>query len=272
MSNKTTRKWKYEEIIKLIEAYESGLSLQAVATKMKRSEPIVKEKLYELRSAGLIMQGKKIYSEDWSMVEDQYLMQNLGNLTATQLAGGLGRSVASIKKRITHLDSLRSTRSKNAYKRRRDNKIKQEYDLPQLQNIGYTRTGMRPHLGVSVRSSWEANFLNYLNSKNIAWNYEPKVFYFKDVVRGAKSYLPDVYLPPPVDKWIEIKGRLLSASKTKTRRFKQHYPNEFAKLEVVVKKGSEADKFYTRMGVPIYMYYDELEKNYSNIPHWEGKL
>lgn len=271
MSRKTANLWKYEQITELIKLYESGLSIQAVSNRLGRTEPIVKAKLYELRSQGLIIQGKKIYAEDWSIVEDQFLMQNLGHLTATQLAGALGRSVASIKKRIRHLDTIRSAKSKAAYRRRRDKTLRTEFENAPLTLTGYTRTGFRPGLGISVRSSWENNFLAYLNHKGIKWEYEPKLFVFPDVVRGSKSYLPDVYLPAPEDKWIEVKGRLLSVSKTKTKRFKLHYPEEFSKLEVVVKKGTEAHKFYMNMGVPIYMFYDDLEKNYSNIPNWEGK-
>jgi hypothetical protein len=66
----------------------------------------------------------------------------------------------------------------------------------------------------------------------IKWEFEPKTFYFEDIKRGCVSYTPDFYLPEE-DKWVEVKGWMDSKSKTKIKRFKKYFPEEFEKLEIV---------------------------------------
>lgn len=270
MSRNRSKIWTLPEVQKLIDGYETGQTYSNLAKLLNRSEDSLKLKLYSLRSAGQIIQHKKIYPDDWSIVEDEFLMQNLGHMSTPQLAAALNRTSAAIKKRISQLDRINTKAKRASWRKRRNVAIAREYSgqLPAV--VGRSRIGPRPHLGVTVRSSWENNFLVYLNHKKIKWEYEPRVFVFEDYLRGARSYLPDVYLPEE-DKWIEVKGRLQSISKTKTRKFKKFYPEEFAKLEVVVQKNSDAHKFYVSMGVPVYAFYDVLEKRHHNLPNWEGK-
>lgn len=129
--------------------------------------------------------------------------------------------------------------------------------------------GYREDLGVSVRSGWEANCLRWLDYEEIPWEYEPTRFQFENAPRGAKSYLPDVYLPT-TDQWVEIKGRLMTSDKTRIKRFKKYYPNEFAKLVAI--PGSEKDEaaqFFKSMDIPCTAYYRELDKEFKDIvPHW----
>ena len=132
-----------------------------------------------------------------------------------------------------------------------------------------SRQGHRKHLGISVRSSWEANFLTILNHQKIAWDYEPKMFIFHSIERGTRGYLPDVYLPEE-DMWIEIKGRIRPKDKTKLRRFKKYYPEEFSKFKCIVKNSKvESAVFFESIGVPVYAYYEDLQKSYDNLKNWE---
>ncbi len=262
MSRKNQTKWTIDEIRLLVDLYEGGLSVHMIATKLARSETAVKTELYELRRRSMVRQSKKIYADDWSEVEDDFLRKNLGRMSNTALSVSLGRSIPAVQKRASELSNESTNRS---LKIKRSKFINSEY----ISSKAPSTTGFKPAFGVSVRSRWENNVLAYLNHKNIKWEYEPHLFVFEGVTRGAKAYLPDIYLPAPQDKWIEVKGRLHSVSKTKTKRFKQFYPEEFAKLEVVVEKNSEADKFYRSIGVPIFMYYNDLKKKFSNIPNWE---
>ena len=90
----------------------------------------------------------------------------------------------------------------------------------------------RPDLeNIYNRSSWEANYERYLNFLDIGWEYEKQAFEFP-IKRGTRFYTPDYWLGGE-EKWVEVKGRLDSKSKTKLRRFKKYFPDEFAKLFVV---------------------------------------
>lgn len=102
------------------------------------------------------------------------------------------------------------------------------------------------------RSSWEANIARCLNYMNIEWIFEPREFIFSNEKRGSISYTPDFYLPE-LDKWIEVKGWMDSKSKNKLTRFKEYFPEEFEKLEII---GSDE--------------YNGIKKNAHLIPNWEA--
>lgn len=133
---------------------------------------------------------------------------------------------------------------------------------------GHVKSGLRADLDVNVRSGWEASVLRWLNYQNIEWEFEPLRFQFPET-RGAKSYLPDIWLPKK-KQYIEVKGRLMSSDKTRIRRFKKHYPEEFAMLVAI--PGSEKDEstvFFKSMDIPIMAYFRELNKEFKDvIPHW----
>lgn len=270
MSKKKPQQWSYQEVKALVDGYEKGQTFTNLAKAIGRSEDGIRLKLYELRSIGQAIQQRKLYPDDWSAVEDEFLMQNLSHLSPTQLSGALNRTVAAIKKRSKQLDLIKTPAKRKAYKKRRDTTLAKQFSNQLPEVMGMSRIGHRPHLGITVRSSWENNVLVWLNHRKIKWEYEPTLFTFENVLRGARSYLPDIYLPKQ-DIYIEVKGRLLSVSKTKTRRFKQYYPDEFAKLQVIVQRNSEAHKFYQQMNIPVYAYYDELVKKFSHLKNWEGK-
>jgi hypothetical protein len=99
-----------------------------------------------------------------------------------------------------------------------------------------TKSGKRKDIGnIYFRSAWEANIARYYNYLNIKWEFEPKRFVFDTIKRGSVSYLPDFYLPEK-DKWIEVKGWMDAASKTKIKRFKKYYPEEYKKFELIGQK------------------------------------
>jgi len=88
------------------------------------------------------------------------------------------------------------------------------------------------------RSRWEANYARYLESlklkgKILDWEHEPKTFWFLDILRGSRSYLPDfkVINLDGTHYWVEVKGWMDTRSKTKLKRFAKYYPDE--KMEVV---------------------------------------
>ena len=68
------------------------------------------------------------------------------------------------------------------------------------QKQGRGKSGIRPDLGVFLRSTWEANYARILNFQGIKWEYEAKRF---DTPYG--TYCPDFYLVD-YDSYIEVKG------------------------------------------------------------------
>jgi len=83
------------------------------------------------------------------------------------------------------------------------------------------------------RSVWEANYarvLEFLKSKGEIedWLHEPKTFWFEDIKRGVRSYLPDfkVMMPDGSHYWVEVKGWMDPKSLTKIKRFRKYYPEE----------------------------------------------
>lgn len=90
--------------------------------------------------------------------------------------------------------------------------------------ISKSHKGIKPswyriiYNGIKMRSSWEVKYAQYLDSKNIKWEYEKKTF---DL--GNTTYTPDFYLPE-TNEYIEIKGWWRPKSKEKFETFKNRYP------------------------------------------------
>lgn len=102
-------------------------------------------------------------------------------------------------------------------------------------STSYSRAkrGRRDDLGeIFFRSSWEANYARYLNLlKKMgvvdSWEYEPETFWFGNIRRGVRSYLPDFrvkYTDRSAPIYVEIKGWMDDKSKTKLARMKKYHP------------------------------------------------
>lgn len=123
---------------------------------------------------------------------------------------------------------------------------------------GYSngRMGIREDIkNCYFRSSWEANYARYLNTKQdiLKWEYEPERFIFNDISKGTRSYLPDfrVYFKNGTIEYHEVKGYWTSKGKTAVKRFKKYYPQHV----LIIIDGKEYNK--------IRREYGEL------IPNWE---
>jgi len=82
------------------------------------------------------------------------------------------------------------------------------------------------------RSHWEANYARYLSflvkQKQIKkWEFEPDTFWFSQIKRGVRSYLPDfkIFNNDGAIEYHEIKGYMDSKSKTKIKRMGKYYPD-----------------------------------------------
>lgn len=83
------------------------------------------------------------------------------------------------------------------------------------------------------RSQLEKECAEFLENQKlhddiIGWKYEPKLFYFNSISRGAKTYRPDFFVMRTVYDffWVECKGWMDPKSATKLKRFKKYYPKE----------------------------------------------
>lgn len=140
------------------------------------------------------------------------------------------------------------------------------------------RGGYRKDLDLYVRSKMEANILRYYKFIKVKYVYEPREFEFLKIKRGSRFYKPDIYLPEQ-DKLIEIKGWFTASDKTKLRRLKKYYPEEFTKLKFIIpdkysrsKANGEMIKFLCddlEINFNDIMSYKEIEKYNKLIPGWE---
>ena len=108
--------------------------------------------------------------------------------------------------------------------------------MSRLKNMNFPKSnakgGKRADIGIFVRSAWEANYARYLNwlvaHRQIkSWEYEPDVFYFENIKRGTRSYLPDFKVEnnDGTIEYHEVKVWMDAVSKTKLKRMKKYYPD-----------------------------------------------
>lgn len=73
-------------------------------------------------------------------------------------------------------------------------------------------------LQMAFRSTWEIELAEMMTDLGIAFEYEPKRFYFRE---HHESYLPDFYLPE-YNCWIEVKGWMDRRSLKRCTLFKKY--------------------------------------------------
>ncbi len=191
----------------------------------------------------------------WSPVEVEFLRANWTSLDIGQLSIQLDRKPVTIRNYAKKLGLQPGVEPPHELKRPEKNRAK---------------SGKREDLGIAVRSPWEANVLRVLTDLGVKWKYEPRTFYFKGEKRGATSYTPDIYLTE-LDLYLEVKGHLDSKGRSKVRKFKKYYPEEFAKLRAVPGTNrSQAAQWFAEFGVPAWAYYNVLRYDWAlKIPTWE---
>lgn len=151
---------------------------------------------------------------------------------------------------------------------------------------GFARTkkGPAPDLGTigqqNFRSGWERNFARWLTIKKAKWTFERVSFTFQISPSSGKPYKrkPWVYIPDfhdtDSDILYEVKGYLRSEDRSKIKRLKANYPEDFKKLKAVCSKNNKkAISFYRAQGVPVF-FIEDCKSEYqklSKVDHWEGK-
>lgn len=74
---------------------------------------------------------------------------------------------------------------------------------------------------VSMRSSWEVCYAEYLTKNQIAWKYEPETF----LLESGAAYTPDFYLME-TNEYVEVKGWLTEQHKARIEAFRTQYPDK----------------------------------------------
>lgn len=191
----------------------------------------------------------------WSPVEVEFLKANWLTLDENQLSIELDRKPTTIKNYAKKLGLQPGVEPPRDLKRAEKARAK---------------SGRRDDLGIAVRSPWEANILRWLSHVGERWVYEPRTFYFEGERRGATSYTPDIYLPDK-DLYLEVKGHLDSKGRSKLKKFKKHYPGEFAKLRAVPGTNrSQAAKWFAEFGIPAYAFYNVVRYDFAtSLENWE---
>lgn len=118
-----------------------------------------------------------------------------------------------------------------------DRSVKMQADGLLRQGYSRGRMGRRADLGGQFfRSAWEANYARYLNFLKSRgqikdWQYEPDTFWFHEIKRGTRSYLPDFkVLEDGRHYYVEVKGWMDQKSRTKLDRMAKYYPAEEVRL------------------------------------------
>lgn len=201
----------------------------------------------------------------WSIAEEDYLRRNK-NLPASQLTIALEKSTSAIKRKLIELEDGTPTKE---VKTRQVSKIGRRSDCNNL----------------FFRSTYEANLFRYLRytDPKLIIEYEPTTFSFAPfgIMKGTVSYTPDFKISRRDEndvsegyKLIEVKGFLRRQDKTKLKRFKKFYPEEFGRLIAVVSgKNSKTYTFFAQdlgMADEKIWIYGDLRKQFKNvIPGWE---
>lgn len=144
------------------------------------------------------------------------------------------------------------------------------------QRFANVKKGKRPDLGEdSFRSASEANFARILKHIGVEYKFEHRTFFFHDYKVRPFQYTPDFEITSagssewPLGAWIEVKGYMDSASRNKLKRFKKCYPEEAAKMIVVVHKNKKAIEFCKENEYK-YIVFEDLTSIYKDVlPDWE---
>lgn len=121
------------------------------------------------------------------------------------------------------------------------------------------------------RSGWERNFARWLCIKGIAWSFEEFDYPMKINPSTGKwyrnkpwGYLPDFLETKTGTIW-EVKGYFRSKDRSKIRRWKKHYPEDFKRLKVCLSKTNKvAQRFYGAMNIPM-IFIEDVKVEYGRL-------
>jgi len=101
------------------------------------------------------------------------------------------------------------------------------------------------------RSWWEVDYACYLeilrkHNRIKDWEYEPQTFWFENIKRGTRSYLPDFRITE-IDGsqyFVEVKGYMDKKSLTKLKRMNKYYPE----VKILMVKKEQIEEIRMKFG------------------------
>lgn len=90
------------------------------------------------------------------------------------------------------------------------------------QTLNSHRVNPITYKGIKYRSSWEVDFVKFLESYHLSWEYEPKTFKLTSLL----AYTPDFYIKE-FDCWVEVKGKETEKNKEQYMLFKEKISDRF---------------------------------------------
>lgn len=208
---------------------------RAAQSKVGKKRPLHGEMMREMWASGMIMrefteEHRKAQSErfkEWYKHNDHPRGFKGGKHTL-EAKEKMRKALAEYQESITPEQRAEITLKQLKTKEKRGNLYKPRQKTTWKQGwreIG----GFRKY----YRSRWEANYaryLQYLLEKGDIqkWEHEPKTFWFENIKRGTRSYLPDFLVTENSGdaNYHEVKGWMDAKSKTKLKRFAKYYPEE----------------------------------------------
>ncbi len=267
---KRLKEWTNEEISILKDAYQSDLvkaiDLNSIAKKLGRNRMAVALKANDL---GLCQRSGRTKYPDYAHLEPKKRHAARTKKTSSKeelsklQSENAKRSIAQNGHPRGMLGKTHSEENKQAQGQRASalwtsmtdkqkseligkglkTKLKKYGTLAPERNGTTWKSGWREIGGFKkyYRSRWEANYARFLEWSRQQghikeWLHEPDTFWFHNILRGTRSYLPDfkVTSNDGTIAYHEVKGWMDPASKTKLKRMKKYYPE--VRIELIDSK------------------------------------
>jgi hypothetical protein len=246
-----------EEIEKIKAFYQRGFesgdgSLDALAKEMGRIKHSICRKARALGLTNIKRVNSENKTKEQSRTTKRWMQEN------EHPKGMKGKNHSEETKKVI---SERSTESQSSFSEEKRESITTKMLKTRLKKYGSLAPAPLTSPKVSwkqswrtiggkrkyFRSSWEANYARWLEWQKVKgeildWEHEPKTFWFEEIKRGTRSYLPDfkVIKLDGSHEWHEVKGWMDQKSITKIKRFRKYYPEE--KLEIFDSKWFKRNK------------------------------
>jgi transcription elongation factor Elf1 len=125
------------------------------------------------------------------------------------------------KEKVTN--SLRTVWNSKEYRSNLSESLKKRWQSHPLPDCASRKYAIQTPAGkITVKSSYEKNFITLLNAYGYTWEYETKAFVLKSL--DDRVLVPDFYVKD-LDLIVEIKGYFWHDAKEKWEAFDQEYPD-----------------------------------------------
>jgi hypothetical protein len=240
----SNRNWTLEEIAELKSAYENPVAtdFSKLETRIRKSYNAIVAKAGELGISNIsgghlrrrkirVLPKPKKTQQELSKEKSDFMVEwharNAHPLAGKPVPESVRNkiSVANLGRKVPPERTLRQLKTTVE----RYGRIAPQVERGRWQSEWIICGGKR----LFARSLWEANYARYLEWQKVQglildWEHEPKTFWFENIRRGVRSYLPDfkVTMKNGSHEWHEVKGWMDARSKTKIKRMAKYYPAE----------------------------------------------